>query len=104
MADPMNCLTNFLFFDIPLWYDYANLNSSIIYCLFLENMYLSFGASDSSLSSIFCGHNFAADFFETLAFLLAILLPIKSPVASAVFWITLFETVFIASVIDFLHY
>ena len=37
-----------------------------------------------------------------LVILSAILLPIKSPVASAVFWIALFEAVFIASVVDFL--
>ena len=34
----------------------------------------------------------------------AILLPIKSPIASVVFWTALFETVFIASVVDFLVY
>ena len=39
---------------------------------------------------------------ETLVILSAILLPIKSPVSSAVFRIALFETVFIASVADFL--
>ena len=65
-------------------------------------MYLSFGASDSSLASLFCECNFAEDFFETLVILSAILLPIKSPVVSAVFWIALFEAVFIASVADFL--
>ena len=37
-----------------------------------------------------------------LIFLSAILLPIKSPVASAVFWIAVFEAIFIASVVDFL--
>ena len=37
-----------------------------------------------------------------LVILSAILLPIKSPVASAVFWIALFDAVFIASVVDFL--
>ena len=43
------------------------------------------------------------DFFlETLFVLSAILLPIKSPVASAVFWIALLELVFTASVADFL--
>ena len=41
-------------------------------------------------------------FFETLAILSAILLPIKSPAASAVFWIALFEAVFIAFILDFL--
>ena len=39
---------------------------------------------------------------ETLVILSAILLPIKSPVSSAVFRIALFETVFIASAADFL--
>ena len=62
-------------------------------------MYLSFSASESSLASLFCGF---LDFLETLAILSAILLPIKSPVASAVFGIVLFEEVFIASVVDFL--
>ena len=61
-------------------------------------MYLSFGASDSSLASLFCGF---LDFLETLVILSAILLPIKSPVASAVFWIAFYEAVFIASVVDF---
>ena len=37
-----------------------------------------------------------------LVILPAILLPIKSPVASAAFWIALFDAVFIASVVDFL--
>ena len=69
-------------------------------------MYFSFGVSDSSFASLFCERNFVEDIFETLVILSAILLPIKSPVASAVFWITLFEAVFIASVVNlfFLHY
>ena len=64
-------------------------------------MYLSFGVSDSSLSSLFGDRNFAEDFFETLVISSAILLRIKSPLTSAVFWIALFEAVFIASVVDF---
>ena len=60
-------------------------------------MYLSFGASDSSLASLFC---IFLDFLETLVILSAILLPIKSPVASAIYQIALFEAVFIASVVD----
>ena len=83
MVDLMHCLTNLLFFDIPLLYYYTNLNSSIICCLFSGDMYLSFGASDSSLASLFCER--LEDFFKTLVILSAILLPIKSPVASAVF-------------------
>ena len=53
-------------------------------------MYLSFGFSVSLLtvSELFCG-----DSFETFVILLAVLLPIKSPVASAVFWFSLFEVV-----------
>ena len=39
---------------------------------------------------------------EKLGILSANLLPIKSPVASAVFLISLFEAVFFASVVDFL--
>ena len=40
--------------------------------------------------------------FEKLVILSANLLPIKSPVASAVFLISLFEAVFFAPVVDFL--
>ena len=40
--------------------------------------------------------------FDTLFILSAILLPIKSTVASAFFRITLFEAVFMASDVDFL--
>ena len=40
-------------------------------------------------------------FFDMLVILSAILLPIKSPVASAVFCIALLEAVFIATVADF---
>ena len=98
MVNLMHCLTNLLFFNIPLLYHYTSLNSSIICCLFPGDMYLSFGVSDSSLTSLFCGF---LDFLETLVILSAILLPIKSPVASAVFWIALFEAVFIASAVDF---
>ena len=65
-------------------------------------MYLFLGValSTSTSVSLFC--NSLLDFFETLVILSAILLPIKSPVASAVFWISHFEAVFIASAVDFL--
>ena len=46
--------------------------------------------------------NSLLDFLETLVILSAILLPIKSPVASAVFCIPLFDAVFIASAVGFL--
>ena len=48
MVDLMRCLTNLLFFDIPLLYCYTDLNSSIICCLCSGEMYLFFGASISS--------------------------------------------------------
>ena len=89
MVDLMRCLTNLLFFNISLLYCYTNLNSSIICCLSSTDIYLLFGASISSFhkflecNSIEC--NSVGDFFRTLVILLAILLPIKSPVASAFF-------------------
>ena len=66
-------------------------------------MYLFLGVAfsrSSFVSSLLC--NSLVDFLETLIILSAILLPIKSPVASAVFWIALFEAGFIACVVDFL--
>ena len=51
--------------------------------------------STSSLSSLLGDF-----FFEILVILSAILLPIKSPVVSAVFWIALFEAVLNASGAD----
>ena len=85
MVDLICCLKNLLFFDIPLLYCYATRNSSIICCLFSGEMYILFGASISLLASSFFECNFVEDFFETLAILSAILLPVKSSVASAVF-------------------
>ena len=64
----------------------TNLNSSIICCLSSGDMYLFLGVTLSTsyfVSS--CGNSFVDFFFETLVILSAILLPIKSPVASAVF-------------------
>ena len=83
----------------------TNLNSSIICCLSSGDMYLFLwvviSTSCSYVSSLLC-NSLADFFFETLVILSAILLPIKSPVASAVFWIALFDAVFIASVVVFL--
>ena len=88
----MYCLTNLLFFDIALLYYYINLSSSIIHCLSLGYIYiyiyiyiyLLFSVSISFLNSfkLFCKCNSFNDFFVILS---AILLPIKSPVGSAVF-------------------
>ena len=80
MVDFMCRLLNLLFFGIPLLY-YVSFNSSIIFCLSLGEIYLSFGIS--LLTSFDCISSFY-DFFEGFAVILsAILLPIKSPVASA---------------------
>ena len=77
-------LLNSLFFGIPLLY-YASFNPSIIFCLSLGEIYLSFGIP--LITSSDC------DFFDALVtsfglgfavILSAILLPIKSPVAFAV--------------------
>ena len=77
MADLMRYLSNLLLFGIPLLY-YISLNSSIIFCLSFGEIYLSSGISFECISS-FC------DFVDALVILSAILLPIKSPVASAVY-------------------
>ena len=92
----MYYLTNLLFFDIPLLYYYINLRSSIIKS---GNIYLSLGIyllySFATVSELFC-----CKVFETFEILSTILLQIKSPVASAIFWIALFEAVLSASVSD----
>ena len=79
----MHCLTNLLFFDIPLLYCYTSLNPSIICCLFSGDMHVFFGTSISLLASSFFERSSAEDFFETLVILSALLLPIKPPVPSA---------------------
>ena len=76
----MHHLSNLLFFGIPLLYYYINLNSSIICSFSCGDIYLSLGIS--ILASFECK---SLDFFDVLVILSAILLPIKSPVASAVF-------------------
>ena len=98
MVDLMYCLTNLLFFDFP-WLHYVNRNSSIICCLFSGDIYLSFDISVSP--KLFCERNFFEDFYA-LVVLFSTLLPIRLPVASAVFWIALSRAVFNASVVDFL--
>ena len=80
----------------------TNLNSSIICCLSSGDMYLFLGVAHSTFSSVSLFCHSLVDLFETLVISSAILLPIKSPVASAVFQIALFGAVFIAFIIDFL--
>ena len=53
-----------------------------------------------SASSSYMGNSFTG-FFDMLVILSAVLLPIKSPVASAVSGIALLEAAFITSVVDF---
>ena len=59
------------------------------------DIYLSLSISSSFVSELFFG-----EVFETLVILSAILFQIKSPVASAIFWIALFDTVLIESVVN----
>ena len=94
MVDLVYYLRSLLFFDIPLLYYYINLNSSIICGLSSGDIYLTFAIS-VSLSVV--SDLFSGDF---CLIVLAILLPIKSPIASAVFWTALFEAVLSASVAD----
>ena len=88
MVDLVYFLTNLSFFCIPLLY-YYELRSSIIFCLFSEDIYLFSGislpnpifyVSLSTVPELFCGK-----VLETFVILSAIFLPVKSPVASAVF-------------------
>ena len=76
------------------------LRLSIIFCLSSKDIYLLLGISLS------CSIGIVSKFFfcecsERFVNLLAILIPIKSPVASVVVWMTLFEEVLIASVSDY---
>ena len=62
-------------------------------------MYFSFVISVSS--KLFCECDFFED-FDALVISSVLSLPIESPVASAVFWLALFEAVFNASAAAFL--
>ena len=63
-----------------MFYYYINLRSPIIFCLSSGEIYLSLGISSSFVSELFC-----SEVFEIPVILSAILFPMKSPVASAVF-------------------
>ena len=80
----MYFLTNLLFFDISLFYCHIYFRSPKIFCLSFGDIYLPLGISLScsfvTVSELFCGTP-----PEAFLVLLAILLPIKSPVASTVF-------------------
>ena len=85
MADSVYCLINSLFFDISLLCYRINLRLSIIFCFSFGDIYLSLGIYLScpfvTVSELFC-----YGLFEIPIILLAILLPIKSPLASAFFF------------------
>ena len=89
----------FFFFHIPLLYYYINLRSSTTIYLSSGDIYFSLGISLSN-SFVIVSELFCVDLLDTFAILSAILLPIKLPVASAVFWITLFKVVLSSSVAD----
>ena len=65
------------------------------FSLFYGDIGICLSCSFVTISAFFC-----CEFFETFVILSAILLPIKSPVASAVFWMTFFEEVLSVSMAD----
>ena len=87
----MHHLSNLLFFVIPFLCYYINLHSSIVCSLSCGDIYLPFDISllasfdDSSSEWNSFGDFFECNSAETLVLLSAFILPIKSPVASAVF-------------------
>ena len=97
----------FRYIIILLLYYYINLRSSVVFCLFSGDIYLSlsisllitiFFASFITVSKLLYG-----GVLETFVILWIILLPIKSPAASFFFffWISLFKAVLSATVVDF---
>ena len=97
-------LTNLLFYDVSLLYSYINLSPSIILCLSSRDKNLSLGISLSSPLFFFYLQTVSELFFgeglKTFVILSSNLLPIKSPVSSALFWIAFFKGVCSASVAD----
>ena len=80
-------------------YSYINFILSIIFSLSSGDTYLSLGIS-LSCSFVIISELFCSILLETFLFLSAMLLPIRSPVASAVFLITLIKVVLSASAAD----
>ena len=95
----MYYLTNLLFFGIPLLYYYINLRSAIIFWLSSGDIYFSLAIS-LTCSFVTVSELFCSEVFKIFIILPAILIPIKSPVTSAVFLISLFKAVLSASVAD----
>ena len=94
----------FYFVIFQSLYRYINLRWSTICCSFWK--YVFFFCYFSIQSNIFCficncsfvTELFLDEFLNTFVIISEILLPIKSPVASAVFWIALFKAVLNVSV------
>ena len=97
MVNVVCCVASLLFFDI-LYYTFI-LILSIFFCFSSGDIYLSFGIS-LSCSFLIVSKLLCDKVRETFVILSAIWLTIKSPVASAVFWIAHFEVVLSASVAD----
>ena len=79
---------------MPSLYYYVNIFlflSSIVFCLLSRDIYLFLGISFSR-SFVTVSELFWSEIFDIFVSLSEILLPIKWVVASAVFWIDLFET------------
>ena len=94
----LDCQQNVIY-SIIIYYYYINLRSSIIFCLFSVDIYLSLCISQPCSvfsSELFCGQ------FETSLILPAFLFRIQSPVDSVIFLIALYQEVLSASVTDFL--
>ena len=85
--------TNLKIFDVILLSYYINLRSSLILCPSSGDIYLSLGIS-SSCSFVAASEWFCCDFLKIKS---TILLPNKSPIVSAAFWIARFEAVLSAS-------
>ena len=81
MIDVVYCLTNLLFFDIPLLYCYISLKLPKMFPLSSGDLYhflsVSLSCSLLAVSKLLC--------VKVLEMLSAILLPNKLPVASSVF-------------------
>ena len=105
-VDLVYYLTNLLVFGIGILCYYIILRLSIIFCLFSGNIHLSLSYSLSSLifsvSFVTVSKLFLRKAIQTFLIIWAILLPIKSLVASAGFWIALFEAVASVYVADYL--
>ena len=87
------------FIYIPLLNYYINFILSIIFCLSSVDISFALGIF-LSCSIVMVSELFYWEFLETIVIFLAILLPRKSPVVSAVFWIILFELVLRESVAE----